>query len=134
MKKALLLIAYITFLFGQMKGIVILRDVSYEPANEFGTLNVSFHNDWKHSSTVNLTAQTLVVVERLRLHLRIMLPEDTRDEEHRRQLFQTTVDLEKIVNGLNGSFLTKALMDNLLKTGQIPSFPIPAVRKLYFYG
>lgn len=92
-------------------------------------MKISLSNDGEHSSTLNFTIHVAVAIERIKVAARIMMPRDPQDKEYQRQFFQTTIDVNNLLAGIEGSFVIKAVMENLIPSfDKIPSFPIAAVR------
>jgi ABC-type transport system involved in Fe-S cluster assembly fused permease/ATPase subunit len=90
---------------------------------------MSFKSDKVHDPVINMTIEYKIIVLKLTLFVKITVPEDKFDQIYRREIFHTTIDMEKMFKGLQGSYFAKTLMENLLKSANFgPDFPIQKVK------
>lgn len=113
---------------------MLCKSITYDPVNAYRIMNISLFNDWKHDSVMNFTMEYLVSITAMKISAKVVMPRDEQDKDYKRTFFQTTVDVNKVFDGLRlGSFILKAAMESFftaLKTP--PEFPILAVRDFLF--
>jgi hypothetical protein len=52
-------------------------------------------------------------MQKIVMNVKINMPEDETDQDYRRELFKTTVDWQKILKAMDGSFMAKLILDNV---------------------
>lgn len=80
--------------------------------------NVTFHlnNDGVHDTAFNMTQELFVDVQKVKAIVNINMQENDEDQEYRRLFFKTTLDYEKLFNGVYGNYFSRALMANFFKS------------------
>lgn len=79
-------------------------------------------------NTISGTYDSLVVIEKMMVQLKIMVPADENDKSFQKQFFKTSIDVQKLFNGVQGSFVLKVIMENFFKSIDFePKFPLPKV-------
>lgn len=92
------------------------------------TSNSSIFNQKSHDTIFNSVMELLVDAEKIQISFKLTTPDDPNDESYRREFFRTSVDAQKLLNGLNGNYVTKTIMENVMKTLDVkPKFPVKKV-------
>lgn len=90
-------------------------------------MNVS--NDGVHHSVMNVTYELFFTIQQMRIAVTIFLPEDENDTRYRRVFLRSTIDVNRMLKNMEGSFFVKALMENFLKSIDFPpQLPLGPVR------
>jgi hypothetical protein len=67
------------------------------------------------------------------LHLKVSMPLDGDDKYYGRELFKTSLNFERILNGIQESKMAKIFTDSITKSANIePKFPLKKVCELDF--
>lgn len=79
-------------------------------------------------STITATYDSLVVIEKMMMQLKIMVPADDNDKSFQKEFFRTSIDVQKLFNGIQGNFIVKVMMENFFKSIDFePKFPLQKV-------
>lgn len=92
-------------------------------------VNFSIQNDGVHDTIINFYAETFAVIEKMSGHVRITTPMNDDDKTYEKEFFRTSVDVEKLMKGVQGNFVIKVFLENFLKSIEFePKFPMNKVR------
>lgn len=101
---------------------------------DIGEVTIIVHTDRIHDSSLDITIINKVVVQSFMLYMTFNLPEDEDDKVYRREIFKTTVDPKKLMDGIYGSYLLKSLFPNFFASADfIPKFPFEKVEFLFSF-
>lgn len=85
-------------------------------------------NDQIHDTKLNLSCQNYVPLANIFWYLEVLLPESATDKNYRRKLFSTTVNLQKLFNGVKGISILSAILDAMRKSASFAfKFPFETV-------
>lgn len=88
-------------------------------------------NDGIHDSMIDIDLETLAVIEKMMVHVKINFALDKNDKTYQREFFQTSVDVKRLQDGVQGSFVIKMFLENFYKSIDFePKFPLKKVRKI----
>lgn len=77
---------------------------------------------------MNVTIFLFVVINKVIVKVSINIPEDNSDKNFRREFFRTSIDVEKIFDGIQGNFASRAFMENFYKSIDFePKMPLEKV-------
>lgn len=79
-------------------------------------MTVSLHNDGVHDTLINITAYLFVTLQKLRVKMRIKMPQDESDKLFQREFMRTTIDVDKLFSGVEGSFVVRVFMEKFAST------------------
>lgn len=66
-------------------------------------------------------------------NVRITTPIDDDDKTYEKQFFRTSIDVEKLLKGVQGNFVMKVFLENFFQSIDFePKFPMKKVRIKYF--
>lgn len=110
--------------------VIYIDRVSTETNQKYANLTISVKRD-KAGNDDNATITTFMKVIKLRLYLKVMLKED---QEYRRELLRTVIDVEKLTKDLQGNVILRNYMKDLKKAMdfelKFPLMPVSDSRKL----
>lgn len=93
--------------------------------------NITLFNDGIHDSSLDIDAESFAVIEKMMVRVKINLALDENDRSYQKQFFQTSVDVKRLLDGVQGNFVIKMFMENLYKSIDFePKFPFKKVWKL----
>lgn len=73
-------------------------------------------NDSLLGTVANVSIENLQVVDKMQIYGKVCVPEHERDNEYQRVIIRTVIDMEKLSKGLYSNFVTKSLVDSVLKS------------------
>lgn len=76
----------------------------------------NFSNEAHQDSVINMEAETFAVIDSMTLTSKLFLKEKETDQKYSRLLFQNFCDVEKLLTGLSGNFIAKALIESIRKS------------------
>lgn len=92
-------------------------------------MNYTLINDGIHPYSLNVTIETLAVITKLLIYIKIRVPENENDENYQREFISTVIDVEKALRGLQKNSIVNKLIENSLKTSDVElKFPIKKVK------
>lgn len=96
--------------------------------NKTTRIKFDIFNDAVHDTVMNVTIEHLHDVMKIKMLVKVNLPIDQRDKTYQREILQTNVDVEKLLNGITGNFVMQAFMENFLDCIDFePKLPFRAV-------
>lgn len=113
-----------------LKQCVILIDrVDYHFNEKINVVNFTLQNDGVHDTVINFCAETFAVIEKMIGHVRITTPMDDDDKIYAKPFFSTSVDVSKLLKGVQGNFVLKVFLENFFKSIDFePKLPMKKVR------
>lgn len=70
-----------------------------------------------------------MVVDKCRLKVKVSIPENKDDEGYDRVIFQSSIDVNRLFNGIHTNYFTRAIMEGYLKAIEFElKFPFKKVR------
>lgn len=79
-------------------------------------------------SVISGDLELLVVLEKVMNYVKVYVPIDDNDKEFRKEYFKTSIDISRLLKGVQGNFLVQVFMENFLTAlSPIPSFPMKKV-------
>ena len=80
-------------------------------------MNISHINDKVSRQTfINSTVEIFDSLEKINVYVKVSLPEKPGDNQYRRELMSTVVDVEKLSKGIYSNGLLRVLMENFHKS------------------
>lgn len=117
-------------LFLQLPAFIYVTNVEYN--SKYVKVLATTFNDQIHDTKLNLSCQNYVPLANIFWYLEVLLPESATDKNYRRKLFSTTVNLQKLFNGVRGISILSALLDAMRKSASFEfKFPFETVRIIY---
>lgn len=117
-------------LFRQLPAFIYVTNVEYN--SKYVKVLATTFNDQIHDTKLNLSCQNYVPLANIFWYLEVLLPESATDKNYRRKLFSTTVNLQKLFNGVRGISILSALLDAMRKSASFEfKFPFETVRIIY---
>lgn len=90
-------------------------------------------NDGEHDSLMSWSLELFKVLEKATIAVIVKVQENEKDLNCVKDFFRTTVDLQKLFKGAQGSFVAKVLMENFFTSIDFePKFPFEKVRNYIF--
>lgn len=72
---------------------------------------------------------SLVEIQKLMAFIVMKVPENDKDKNYQKEFFRTSIDFQKIFNGVQGSFISKILTESLFKHADFQlKFPFKKVK------
>jgi hypothetical protein len=101
--------------------------------NNYNVANFSFVscND-EQGIQVNVTMQLKKPLKSWFCYVRLTIPEDKNDQNYRRELFKTSVDVEKTVKNMDGTFIAKLFLEQILTVADF-EFKFPIKEGIYHF-
>lgn len=94
-------------------------------------MTIQLVNDGIHDTIMSGAALILADLERVKVEAKISIPENDMDQNYKKVLLKTSIDIAKLLNGTRGSFLTQAVMENFHKSIDFePKFPMKKVKTM----
>lgn len=91
---------------------------------KLGNLSVKVSGE----SSISATFDSLFVIEKMMVQLKLMVPSDDNDKSFQKEFFRTSIDVQKLFNGVQGNFIVKVIMENFFKSIDFePKLPFPKV-------
>jgi hypothetical protein len=91
-------------------------------------------NDGVHDTVSNFTLQLLQTLEKSMIYIQVYVPQDKQDEKYRKLIVKTRIDIKKMFDGVNSNFVSKMIMENLMRTIDIElKFPLKPVKQWSMY-
>jgi hypothetical protein len=85
-------------------------------------------NDGVHDTVSNFTVQILQTLEKSMMYIQVNVPQDKQDEKYRKLIVKTRIDMKKMLDGVNSNYVSRMIMENLMKTVNIElKFPMKPV-------
>lgn len=95
--------------------IIYLSKISLDVDQTLGFVNISFFNDGIHDSIANATLKSFVVIHGMTLNVAIKSPESVNDVNYQRMFLQTSLTVEKHLQGVRSNFIIGYLLDRIVK-------------------
>lgn len=73
-------------------------------------------NDGIHDTIFNATLEAFVKIEKILAAVVIRVPGDSNDKNFQREIYRTTIDFQKFFEEVQGSFITRVVKENLMKS------------------
>lgn len=97
-------------------------------------MTYNFSNKPHQDSVINMITETFVVIDSMTITSKLILKEKETDSKYSRLLFQNVCDVEKLLNGMSGNFVAKALIESMKKSSDFElKFPLKKVKKLRLF-
>lgn len=78
-------------------------------------------------STMNMTIETFEQADEMKIYVKVMLPD--KSDTYNVEILNSVIDCKKLLNGIQGNFLAKSIMENLMKSVDFDlKFPFKKVR------
>lgn len=85
--------------------------------------------DKNNNTVLNTDLILLVDVEKMVSTVKISVPENKKDKSFRKEVFKTSIDMDKLFNGVQGTYFAKVLLENYFTSINFePKFPLKKVR------
>lgn len=86
--------------------------------NDLQVTNVSFNfiTPPKFNTIVNVTIDLYKEIVDLKVDVNVKIPESTTDTKFLRQLFRTNVNITKLLQGIDGNSIIRAIADSVFRT------------------
>ena len=111
------------------QGILIIDNTKLEVNETLLKVRVDYTQDKAIGPIFNVTVESFMILNSLKVYFAISLPENKKDVKFRKDLLRGVADYEKISKGIFGNPLIKIVLDNLLKSFDFdPRLPFKAVR------
>lgn len=89
---------------------------------------ITYFHDKTGNSVVNVTFQIFDTVNKALMYLKAKAAKDRNDKDCQIDLLNTVIDAGKFLKGMQGNFVLRGHIQNLLKSVNFdPKFPLPAV-------
>jgi len=118
------------FRFQGCKIVVDRTEVAFD--NKYVNVSVEIATDELTGSVGNMTVVNFnSTFDKVLVYLKVSFPLNDQDKNYQREFLKTTIDAERLFQGVTGNFVAKSLSENLLKSLDFePKFPLKPVRKL----
>jgi hypothetical protein len=92
-------------------------------------MNYSMITDEIHSSSCNMSFETLNVIVKLLVYVKIRIPENENDKNFRKEVVRTVVNVEKAMKGAHHSFFVGKIVETFANScDREIKFPLKKVR------
>lgn len=107
---------------------MIIHHLNVDKDIQFVNFTSSVLSDGTHSSLMTVISELFVDIEKLTARFSVKLPENQKDEDYKRVFFRTSIDIEKFFKGIDGNYITKAIMGDFFTCIDFePKFPLKKV-------
>lgn len=112
-----------------VKNCALLVDhIIYSCNEEVTNASITVYNDGIHDSLIDLAIETFQVIERMVVQVKINIALDKNDKEMTKEFIKTSVDVGKLMSGVQGNFIFKVFLENFFKSIDFePKLPFPKV-------
>lgn len=114
-----------------VEGVIILHNNRIKQNNSLANIKFDFFNDNLHDSVIDLTIETFVTLDNIRVYMKIDLSEK-RNDQFDTNLVNTVMDLGKLFRGALANPIMKTVTESLLKNAnfklQLPFKPVSLVK------
>jgi len=108
--------------------LIIVDQTAINCDYELANLTFKAYNDGAHDTVFNATLQTFFRIDKMTVYIKVNLPLDDNDREYKKQIFSTSLDAEKALNGVGGNFINNLFAEGPLKSFEpVPKFPMDPV-------
>lgn len=91
--------------------------------------NFKIYDDGRNGSLICFEFDILAETQKIMVFVKVKIPESEKDENYRRELINTRIDMEKLFNGIQGNYLTRIAFENLMTSIDFePTFPLKKVK------
>lgn len=118
------LIAVSTLLVG-VEGILHIDHVRLENNNNYNKATESHSHDYKGNAVVGIDITTFVTVSKMLLYIKANVAKDENDDLCSRELINTVMDVNKLIDGAFGNILIKAFMESFIDQVQALNITMP---------
>lgn len=74
-----------------------------------------------------MTVESFEQIDEMKIYVKVLLPD--KDETYNNEILNSVIDVKKLLNGIQGNFLAKSIMENLVKSADFDlKFPFKKVR------
>lgn len=116
------------FFFTWKSCIVIVNKIDLISNNKINNINYTLYNDGVHATLFNFSIEFLTEIQKMMIGVKVNLPDSESDQSYRREYFRTTIDLQKLLNGVFVSFFMRSFMENFYSSiNFVPQLPIKKV-------
>lgn len=147
MKKVLFFLAIICFAVSLQTGlkhsiftsnffqhsIFVIKDVKYRTNKKILDFNITiWNNDGIQPFSVNLTFTSFANISKMVFTIAVKIPKSLTDKNFEREFVRASVDVEKVLKGINNNFVTGLVFKNIMESvdGQL-IFPVPKVTLIF---
>lgn len=89
----------------------------------------NFRTDSFEDTVINMVTETFATIDALTITSKLFLKQKETDQKYSRLLFQNACDVEKLLKGLGGNFIAKALIQSTRKSVDFElKFPFKKVK------
>lgn len=108
---------------------VLVHHIAVSYNEKLATLWFNISNDGIHDSLINVTSEFFVDFEKITCNVKINIPENKNDQNYRREVHKTSLDLQKFFEGVQGSFFSRVMLENIYQSiNFVPGFPMKKVK------
>lgn len=75
--------------------------------------NITVVNDGNHNGLISFTSETHAIMTSMKVYIRLCLPLTQSDSFFRREVIRTVCGVSKLLKGIYGNYLSKAIMEKL---------------------
>lgn len=68
------------------------------------------YNNGVNDTSLNMNFEIFTAIQKLLIYVKLNLPENAIDRKYQKEFLRTVCDLEKIMNGNNGNFISSSMM------------------------
>jgi hypothetical protein len=109
--------------------VVIFHNFTIDNNLQFINISAEHVNDGVHPTLISGTSDLKLDMLKMTARIIIRIPENEKDKSFQRDLFQTSIDIEKFLKGIGGNWLTRGIMANFRSHLDFePKVPLPKVR------
>lgn len=103
-------------LFDRQNCIIFIDHIIVSCNYDVANLSMNVVNDGTHDTLISASAEYFAVVDKMIIQLKLNVAENEDDMNYRRELLSTTVNVQKLIKGVEGDFVVKTIMANYIKS------------------
>lgn len=111
-------------------GIIYIDRMGLEFNDKVSNWSIVYTHDSTGNTVVNVTCQLFETLNKASIYLTAKAAKDQNDKDCQIELVNTVIDGKKFLKGMQGNFLVRGFLNELLKSMDFePNFPLPPVSK-----
>lgn len=117
------------------KGATVIIDrIDFTSNHDVVKFKIEFFNDQVKDTAMNISFDLLQDVEKCQVTLKVNLPESEHDQSFKRDLFSSSFDLMKALNGPLGNVMMRVMLESFKKSMDFEArYPIKKVSITIFF-
>lgn len=118
----------VLFLLPAIMGIIFIDQTRLEFNEKVSNCSIVYKNDSTGNAVVNVTFKTFDTINKALIYVSAKAAKDRNDRDCQIELVNTVIDAEKFLKGMQGNFMVRGFLNELLKSMAFePKFPLPPV-------